>query len=346
MIAAATRAGVVSASHFGGRGTMTVIDASVRVVWSHHGRLWRLVAATVIGAVMSACGWTSSAAATVIKVNTTAESALFDTGPGGAPEPAPPDGPHPVYASRIVDLRHSDKCSLREAIEAANTHQPVGACPAGDGNDTIELKAGTYHIWDNFFIEEKMKFVGPNKGLPGNHPNRGEEAVLSFDYNPEWAAQVAMFWLDQPQDTGDARGAGTVFNGIEMKGGFKPDCAIARPCEIMAIVQPSKIDQQGYMLTNSILRDFSVGVYLGGRDKITRDLFEGNDKNPDSSAHGWDIYSDFVHTAPDAIIDDNVFNNPDLGGVIIQGDTSRGTVFGGQVEHNLFLKDVNHDPAY
>jgi uncharacterized repeat protein (TIGR01451 family) len=306
----------------------------------------------VIGAVMSACWWASSAAATVIHVNTTRETALF------SPHGATVNEPGAYNATIVGDNSTATECSLRQAINSANTHQAHFGCPAGTGDDTIVLPPGDYNVQDNFFILEKMTIRGPNAGVPGNAPPcsarrhrrrarvascRGPEAVLSLNNNPNWAAQVAMFWLDQPQDTGDAKGAGTVFDGIEMKGGFKPDCAIAQPCEIMAIVQPSKIDQQGYMLTNSILRDFSVGVYLGGRDKITRNLFEGNDKNPDSSANGWDIYSDFVYTAPDAIIDDNVFKNPDLGGVILQGDTSRGTVFGGQVEHNLFLKDVNHD---
>ena len=314
---------------------MNVIDPSVRVFSSHQGRSWRLVVASVMGAAMLSGWWASSAAAAApIKVDTTAETAVFNhLGSDGLP----------TYPSEIIGSNPvPGLCSLREAIDAINTHASVAACTY-TGDDTIELMAGTYHILDNFFIERPMKFIGPNAGLAGNDPKRGPEAVLSFDYNPNWAAQVAMFWLDQPQDTGDAKGAGTVFDGIEMRGGFKPDCAQVRPCEIAAIVQPSKIDQQGYTLTNSILRDFSYAVYLGGRDTITRDVFEDNDKVPSSSAFGWDIYSDFVYTAPDPVIDDNVFKNPDLGAIILQGDENRGTVFGGQVEDNLFLKRFNHD---
>jgi CSLREA domain-containing protein len=37
-------------------------------------------------------------------------------------------------------------CSLREAIQAANTDQPVDACPAGFGADTIVLPAGVYTL--------------------------------------------------------------------------------------------------------------------------------------------------------------------------------------------------------
>lgn len=38
------------------------------------------------------------------------------------------------------------KCSLREAIQAANTGKPVDACPAGPGPVTIIVPAGTYNL--------------------------------------------------------------------------------------------------------------------------------------------------------------------------------------------------------
>ena len=37
-------------------------------------------------------------------------------------------------------------CSLREAIIASNTDAPADACPAGSGDDTIQLPAGTYTL--------------------------------------------------------------------------------------------------------------------------------------------------------------------------------------------------------
>jgi CSLREA domain-containing protein len=37
-------------------------------------------------------------------------------------------------------------CSLREAIQAANTDAAFGGCPAGGGDDTISLAAGTYGL--------------------------------------------------------------------------------------------------------------------------------------------------------------------------------------------------------
>jgi len=42
------------------------------------------------------------------------------------------------------ELAANGECSLREAIQAANTDSAVDSCAAGDGDDTIDLPAGTY----------------------------------------------------------------------------------------------------------------------------------------------------------------------------------------------------------
>lgn len=44
------------------------------------------------------------------------------------------------------ELNADGDCSLREAIQAVNTRASVDACPAGTGNDTIILPAGTYTL--------------------------------------------------------------------------------------------------------------------------------------------------------------------------------------------------------
>jgi CSLREA domain-containing protein len=57
-----------------------------------------------------------------------------------------------AYAATITvtttadELNTNSKCSLREAIRAANLNTRVGACPAGSssGTDTISVPAGTY----------------------------------------------------------------------------------------------------------------------------------------------------------------------------------------------------------
>src|SRR3989338_6962424 len=42
------------------------------------------------------------------------------------------------------ELNADGDCSLREAIESANTDTAIDACLAGAGTDTIILPAGTY----------------------------------------------------------------------------------------------------------------------------------------------------------------------------------------------------------
>ena len=57
-----------------------------------------------------------------------------------------------AYAATITVTTFADNltingdCSLREAIQAANTNTAVDACPAGSGADTIQLSAGTYSL--------------------------------------------------------------------------------------------------------------------------------------------------------------------------------------------------------
>jgi CSLREA domain-containing protein len=47
------------------------------------------------------------------------------------------------FADNLAD---NGDCSLREAIQAANTDTAIDACPAGSGADTIRLVAGTYTL--------------------------------------------------------------------------------------------------------------------------------------------------------------------------------------------------------
>src|SRR5215218_9609084 len=61
----------------------------------------------------------------------------------------------PSYAAGIAVTTTADEfnttgtgagCSLREAIQAANTDAAFGGCSAGAGTDTINLPAGTYTL--------------------------------------------------------------------------------------------------------------------------------------------------------------------------------------------------------
>jgi CSLREA domain-containing protein len=61
-------------------------------------------------------------------------------------------GGGPAHAATITvnttndELNSDGDCSLREAIQAANTDATVDACTTGSGADTITLPAGTYTL--------------------------------------------------------------------------------------------------------------------------------------------------------------------------------------------------------
>src|SRR3990172_1843247 len=60
--------------------------------------------------------------------------------------------PLPVAATTITvnttadELNVDGDCSLREAIQAANTNSAFDACAVGSGTDTITVPAGTYTL--------------------------------------------------------------------------------------------------------------------------------------------------------------------------------------------------------
>ena len=46
----------------------------------------------------------------------------------------------------VDDVTPNGNCTLREAIQAANTDAAVDGCPAGSGTDVIDLTPGTYAL--------------------------------------------------------------------------------------------------------------------------------------------------------------------------------------------------------
>lgn len=56
----------------------------------------------------------------------------------------PPAGAVITVTTDLDNLTGNGDCTLREAIQAANTDAPVDACPAGNGDDLILLPTGVY----------------------------------------------------------------------------------------------------------------------------------------------------------------------------------------------------------
>src|SRR4051812_8126251 len=219
------------------------------------------------------------ASAATITVNEQDESATFDRG-GNKPAD---------YFDRIDKLSNDNgRCSLREAIAASNTNSAVDGCSAGTGpGDVVKVPAGEYPVYDNLFVRERVIIRGNNAGTPGNDPNRAEETSIKFVFNPHSQAQVGMFWLGNPGPDGPADGGGSEFDGLTLEGNSNPLCNVQPPvagtCEEWAIVQPEKSGgapddtAPGFQLRNSIVRDFTAGVYLGGKGAvIARNRFVDN----------------------------------------------------------------------
>src|SRR3954452_1682853 len=283
------------------------------------------------------------ASGATITVDEEGESATFVNG-GNTPAD---------YFDRIADLsNHNRRCSLREAIEASSTDDSVDGCPAGTGpDDVVVLPAGDYPVYDNLFVRQRVIVRGANAGTPGSDPQRGPETVITFVNNPHSQAQVGMFWLGNPGPTGPADGGGSEFDGLTLAGNSNPLCNVEPPvagtCEEWAIVQPEKSGggantAPGLKLRNSIVRDFTAGVYLGGRGAV----IAGNrfvDNNALSElpsarvpARGVDVYSDGVYTNLDPVVVRNVFVNPVVAAVEYQGLNNLGQdVSGGLIRGNL-----------
>ena len=301
--------------------------------------------------IVLACALSAPAAAraATIHVDETQESATFVN--GGAT-------PADYYDSIKASSNDNGKCSLREAIRASNTDAKVDGCEAGDGpGDVVELPAGHYHVYDTLIVLDRVTIRGANDGRPGNDPDRGAETTITLDYNPNSIGQPALFWLGLPSPSGPARGGGSKFDGLTLAGNSNPLCVQANLygayCEEWAIVQPEKSGDAdaapGFELRNSIIRDFTAGVYLGGRGAvIARNLFTDNqalmDRGPGAS--GVDVYSDGVYTNIDPHIVDNVFPNPRIAAVELQGvGGERLPVSGGLIRNNL-INLKNGEPYF
>jgi uncharacterized repeat protein (TIGR01451 family) len=280
----------------------------------------------------------AAAVAATIDVDEQGESATFVTG----------DSRPAGYFDRIKDLSdHNGHCSLREAIEASNTNTEVDSCPAGTGpGDVLELPAGSYDLYDNLIVLERVTVRGANAGLPGNDPHRGPETVITLVNNPDSVGQPALFWLGAPSPGGPTGAGGSRFNGLTLAGNSNPLCVETGTlaCEEWAIVQPEKSaggpnTAPGLKLRNSIVRDFTAGLYIGGeRTVIARNLFKNNSALINTTGGvnaGIDVYSDATYTNLNPVVVRNVFANPAVAAVVYQGYNSAEVVSGGLIRGNL-----------
>jgi CSLREA domain-containing protein len=115
-----------------------------------------------------------------------------------------------VHAAAITvnttadELSTNGNCSLREAIQAANTDAAVDACTAGSGDDVITLPAGTYTLLltgagenanatGDLDILNNLTIDGAGAASTITPPPRG--AWCSWPrYWPRWPGQACRPW--------------------------------------------------------------------------------------------------------------------------------------------------------
>jgi CSLREA domain-containing protein len=114
-------------------------------------------------------------------------------------QPAPAEAATITVTTTTDELNTDGDCSLREAIQAANTDTGVDACLAGSGLDTIFVPSGVYTITragadedsnatGDFDIGSEVIIQGATTNRPeisGNHLDRVFDVVYSFLTSPD-----------------------------------------------------------------------------------------------------------------------------------------------------------------
>jgi len=120
-----------------------------------------------------------------------------------------------IYVTTFTDnLVDNGDCSLREAIQAANTHLAVDACRAGSGADTIQLSAGTYTLTIPIL-------TGGNDNATGDLNLTGDLTIIGVDGNTVWidGGQVDRIFHIQPAANVRLRGFELIHGASAADGG-------------------------------------------------------------------------------------------------------------------------------
>lgn len=132
--------------------------------------------------------------------------------------------PIPAHANTIPvdtttdEINNDGDCSLREAIESANTNSAIDACPTGSGSDTIMLPTGTYqlslsganednNLTGDFDISDTLTISGDGIGLTVIDANHLDRALQTLG-----AAAITLQDISIQNGTVTGSGGGATFN--------------------------------------------------------------------------------------------------------------------------------------
>jgi CSLREA domain-containing protein len=229
--------------------------------------------------------------------------------------------PQSVYAASITvttiddELNADGDCSLREAIQAANTDTAVDACPAGSGADTIMVPAGTYLLSISVF-EDAPEYDNQQGDL-----DIGSDVIIEGD----GAATTIIDGASLDRQTGGARVlqiiTGQVYvSGVTIRNGFDDG--------------GGGIANNGALtLTNSTIADNSAGIGGGIANSGTLAIFDSTISSNSSTGWGGGIHNGGTLTITGSMIADN--HATQFGGAIRNDGTltiSSSTIAGNRAE--------------
>jgi CSLREA domain-containing protein len=227
---------------------------------------------------------------------------------------SPPSAPTTIAVTTLTDELNADgDCSLREAIQAANTDTPVDACPAGNGADTITLGAHLYSL--------SLAGAGENLNATGDLDIAGTLTIQGID--PDSTTVDAAGLGDRVFHL--LPGAHVTLSGFAIKhGGTSGDTAFDGGAILIgagAGLTLAKID-----LANNVAGHFGGGIYNAGgqisaSESYIRDNIAGTGGSP---GNGGGIYNAAGGTViiSSTTLNNNTATGGDGGGLHNRGQIS------------------------
>jgi CSLREA domain-containing protein len=130
--------------------------------------------------------------------------------------------PSPVLAAAIGVNTAADEngtgtdCSLREAIQSANTDSPFGGCTAGSGPDVIDLPAGTYGL-SNGELQISSDVTINGAGSASTNVKNGSACAFSpnrlFSLDPGSVGNVDVTFNSFTMSNGNSSNGGAIHLG-------------------------------------------------------------------------------------------------------------------------------------
>ena len=219
-----------------------------------------------------------------------------------------------IHVNTTIDESNTDgDCSLREAIQAANTDTPVDGCPPGSGTDTILLPAGTFTLTkvgidENFAatgdldITNNLVIIGvspTDTRINGNHTDRIFDvlgsATLSLNkmtlYNG-WIAATGLYGGGAILN----RETGTLeLNQVVLQGNTSQN--VGGGIDNAGTARLNFVTLDSNQATSESATVAGGAIYNGGSLMINNSLLSNNTAfNPNSLDYGGGLFNEYIIT--------------------------------------------------